>query len=64
MKLREYRKQNNMSQQTLADKLGLDVTTISKYENGSIVPSLPNMLKIKKVTGSDVDVEDFYNVSN
>jgi len=53
-----------MSQQTLADKLGLDVTTISKYENGSIVPSLPNMLKIKKVTGSDVDVEDFYNVSN
>lgn len=37
-KLQLLRKQNGYSQEQLADKLGIDRQTLSKWENGQAVP--------------------------
>lgn len=37
-KLQLSRKQNGYSQEQLADKLGIDRQTLSKWENGQAVP--------------------------
>ena len=42
-KLSKLRKNNNMSQEQLADKLGVSRQAVSKWESGS---SLPDMAKI------------------
>jgi transcriptional regulator with XRE-family HTH domain len=64
MKLTEYRKKRRISQKKLAGKLGVDVTTVSKYENGQILPSLTKMRKIASVTDGDVGIDDFFQKSS
>lgn len=59
MTLRDYRKQHQLSQAEVSNRLGVDVTTISKYETGAILPSLPTMMLIKLMTAGVVDMEDF-----
>ncbi len=38
LKLKEYRKKLNLSQEELGDRLGLSKNTIYNYENGSTIP--------------------------
>ena len=52
-RLKELRKQRNISQATLADYLGLSKSTIGMYETGAITPSL------EALNG----IADFFNVS-
>ena len=61
MTLKDYRMRHKLSQAEVAQRLGFDVTTISKYENGAILPSLPAMMLIKIMTAGAVDMEDFVN---
>ncbi len=61
MKLRAYRKKHHMSQQVVANRLGVDVTTVSKYETQDILPSLIVMFKINKMSDGAVTMEDFVN---
>jgi transcriptional regulator with XRE-family HTH domain len=60
MKLVEYRHKANISQAKLADRLGIDVTTVSKYETGSVIPSVYTLRKIYKVTCGAVTMDDFF----
>lgn len=43
-----------MSQQELADEAGISQTTISRYINGDIMPSLKNIINIAYVLECDL----------
>lgn len=49
------RQQQNMTQEDLAKKLGLAISTISMYERGSRIPSLRVLEKIADFFNVDMD---------
>ena len=55
-KIREFRKQKGITQQQLAEKIGVQHAVISKYENGKIEPSLTQIKAIAKAL--DVNTVD------
>ncbi len=48
-KIKEYRKLNNITQQELANKLGISRSTLSYYENGEVEPNIYTLLTIKTI---------------
>ena len=55
-RIRELRKANNWTQQELADKLGLDRTTISKWERqGGSEPDNTTLVKVADIFNVSVD---------
>lgn len=54
-RIRELRKGRNMTQQDLADTLGVERSSISKYEKGAAIPS--DELKIKLANLFDVTID-------
>lgn len=48
-RLRQLRREYNMTQADLGDKLGVGKTTISNYETGNICPDSENILKLSKI---------------
>lgn len=50
-RIRELRKEKGMTQQDLAQKIGVKRAVISKYESGSIEPSLTQLQKIADALG-------------
>lgn len=61
-RLRTIRKENNLTQKNIADVLGIDRTTYTVYEGGSITPSPATLVKLSKVynvtVGYLIGVED------
>lgn len=47
-KIRYLRKQQNLSQQKLAELIGMDLTSVNEIENGHRNPSLKTIGKIAK----------------
>ena len=64
LKIKETRKKLGLSQEKLANKIGVSKVTICWYENGDRVPSLENFLKLSdelnlsldELTGREVNV--------
>lgn len=54
-KLKQYRTENNISQEDLANKLFISRTLISKWENHVIYPSYSNMEKLAEIMGVSID---------
>lgn len=54
-RLREMREKYNISQETVAERLGITPASISSYERGERTPSLPIILKISYVYNCSVD---------
>ena len=52
----ELRKQNNLSQNKLAQKLNVSKQTISKWENGQAKPKMENLKNISKVFNVNIDM--------
>ena len=52
-KLKELRKTNNLTQETLACKLGVSRVNYNRYENGKVRPDYETIVKIA----------DFYDIS-
>ena len=48
-KLLKLRKQHNLSQEELAEKLGISRQAVSKWENGTSDPSTSNLIAISKL---------------
>lgn len=46
---------NNISQQQLADKVGIDRSTISRIENNEIETTIDNAIKISNILNVSVD---------
>lgn len=49
------RKQKKLTQKQLAEKLGLDHTTISKWESNTYEPDANNLNKLAEILGVSVD---------
>lgn len=47
-KIVELRKQNKLSQEQLAEKIGVSRQTISNWENGKFYPDIDDLFKISK----------------
>lgn len=62
MKLRAYRAMANLTQQALANRLGMLELSIIKYEGGITIPSREAMLRIYQVTGGLVTPNDFFDL--
>lgn len=55
LKIREYRKVQNMSQEELAEKSGINISTIKKYEVGNRNPKPDQLLKISNALGVSIN---------
>ena len=53
--LNELRVKNKLSQEKLAEKLGLSRQSISKWEQGYALPDTDNLLKLSELYGISVD---------
>ncbi len=47
--IRKYRKENNMSQDELAEKLGVSRQSVSLWENGQTQPTIDNIIALSKI---------------
>lgn len=54
-RLREMRRANHMTQQTVADQLCIDRTTYSKYESGRVSPDHQGLLTLATLFDVTVD---------
>ena len=54
-KLTQLRKAKGLSQEDLADSLGVSRQAVSRWEQGNTFPDLPNLQKIMKVFGVSAD---------
>lgn len=57
--IKYLRNQKNISQQMLADKIGIDRSTISRIENNEIETTIDNAIKISDIL--NVSVNDLIN---
>lgn len=53
-KIKEIRKASGLTQVQFAEKLGVKQTTVGRYENGKILPSLAVLIKMGKEFNHDV----------
>lgn len=54
-KLISLRKKTGLSQEELADRLGVSRQAISRWELGSTLPDAPNLLKLSDLFGVSID---------
>lgn len=54
-RIRENRDRANISQEALAEQVGLSVTAMSNIERGMNYPSMEHFIKIANVIGSSAD---------
>lgn len=55
MKLREYRKARGLTQQQLAEKVGVSNVSLSNYERGTQMPDILTLTKIANALGVSTD---------
>jgi transcriptional regulator with XRE-family HTH domain len=59
MRLTEYLRRQKMSQSAFSRKLGMAQPTVNRYCLGERVPIPEMLVKIERITGGMVRVEDF-----
>ena len=52
-RIQYLRKQKGLSQEELADKIGVSRQAVSKWENGTSEPSTSNLIALAKLYGVD-----------
>ena len=53
-KIRQLREQHQLSQENMADKLGMSVTSYAKIERGEVRSNLPRLEQISEVFDMDI----------
>lgn len=54
-RLRQLRENSGITQPELAAKLGLNQSTITRYENNTKIPTLPVAIQIADIFGCSLD---------
>ena len=54
-KLSMQRKKNNMSQEVLADRLGVSRQAVSKWESGTSMPDMERIMELCKILDCNLD---------
>lgn len=63
--MKEYREEKNLTQEQMANLIGLSQETVSQYENGTRTPNVITAKKIAKVLEKPLDSIFFgKNISN
>lgn len=62
MQLFEYMITRDVSQSSLAKRIGVSQPTLSRYVSGDVLPNVVTALKIQQVTSGDVPVEAWLTV--
>jgi predicted transcriptional regulator len=60
MKLSEYLKKQGLSQQDLAEMLGITQAAVGRYITKGSIPRRPILRKLAEITGNEVTFQDFY----
>ena len=55
MKIGEYRKRAQLTQEALANKLNVDPSAITKWETGAAAPTAAKLPKIAEALGCTID---------
>ena len=55
MRLREIRRNANLDQESLAQRLGIDRSTVSKWETGEAMPRADKLVPLARELGCTVD---------
>ena len=65
-KILDLRKQHGMSQEDLAERLGISRQAISRWESGTVLPDSANVLQLSKLFGVTTDylLDDDYVCNN
>lgn len=53
--LKLYRKQSGMTQEQVAEKLGVSRQAVAKWENGESLPDIENIIALSDLYGTSVD---------
>lgn len=53
--IRSYRKKNDLTQEALADRLGVTYLSVSRWEKGATYPDLELLPAISEILGISVD---------
>ena len=53
--LKRIRKENNLSQEQLADKLGVSRQSVSKWESGQAYPEMDKVLQLCQLFNLNID---------
>lgn len=61
-KIKTIRTQKNMTQKELAEKIGIAVNSVSRYETGERIPTYKMIEKIAQAL--NVSIEDLFNTTN
>ena len=62
LRIRELRKKNNFTQEQLAEKIGIEIPSLSNIENGKNYPNSETIEKIAR--GLDVQVFELFMVEH
>ena len=66
-KIKKYRENKNMTQNEVADILGVKSATISKYESNTLEPNIESIKKIAEIFEISIDKllkdEEEFNIS-
>ena len=55
MKIKDFRKRYNLSCREVAEKIGVSLQAMQRYENGKAEPSIANLIKLANLFGVSVD---------
>lgn len=55
VKLVQLRDKSNLTQEELAEKLGVSRAAIAKWESGGGIPSIPNIIAISELFDVSID---------
>lgn len=54
-KIKEYRERYELSQEELARRLGIDRSSVAKWESGCNTPTLNHLLELSKIFRCTID---------
>lgn len=62
MKLSEWRRSVGLTQEELAEKLGLITGSVARYESGARMPGPAVLVALYELSGGAVQPNDFYDL--
>ncbi len=55
MRIKDFRKLNNLTCREVAEKIGVSLQSMQRYENGKAEPNIEKLIKLSKLFGVSVD---------
>lgn len=62
-KLQELRKEKDLSQEKIAELIGVSRQAVSKWENDLSYPDSKNLIKLSEVFNVSMDEKEFYELA-